>query len=48
MKTTLTPAPYETPNTEVFTLEIEGALLQDSYLEGVDHNGFTKGDDIWV
>ena len=45
MKKTLNLETYESPNTEVFTIETEGAILTDS-LKGVGHDGFTPGDDI--
>lgn len=45
MEKTLNLATYESPNTEVFTIETEGAILTDS-LNGVGHSGFTQGDDI--
>lgn len=38
-------ATYESPNTEVFTIETEGAILTDS-LNGVGHGGFSEGDGI--
>ena len=45
MEKTLNVATYESPNTEVFTIETEGAILNNS-LNGVGHDGFTPGDDI--
>lgn len=45
MEKTLNLETYESPNTEVFTIETEGAILTDS-LNGVGHNPYTNGDDI--
>lgn len=45
MEKTLNLETYESPNTEVFTIETEGAILADS-LNGVGHDGFTPGDGI--
>lgn len=46
MKKTLNLETYESPNTEVFTIETEGAILTGSGLDGVGHDGFTPGDGI--
>ena len=45
MKTIVLPAAYESPMTKVVIVEIEGVLCQ-STLNGVGHDGFTKGDDL--
>lgn len=45
MEKTLNLETYESPNTEVFTIETEGAILTDS-LNGVGHNPYTNGGDI--
>lgn len=42
MKKTLNLETYESPNTEVFTIETEGAILTDS-LNGAGHDPFTDG-----
>lgn len=46
MKKILDLATYESPNTEVIMIEVEGTILQDSTLEGVGHSPFEKGDDL--
>lgn len=45
MKKTLDIATYESPNTEVFTIETEGAILTDSQ-NGVGHDDFDYGGNI--
>ena len=45
MDKTLNLETYESPNTEVFTIETEGAILADS-LNGVGHGGYSNGGDI--
>ncbi|MBR2162435.1 MAG: hypothetical protein IJ954_00995 [Bacteroidales bacterium] len=45
MNKTIIPATYESPNTEVFTIETEGVILTDS-LNGVGHDDFDYGGNI--
>ena len=45
MKKTLNLETYESPNTDVFTIETEGAILADS-LNGVGHDDFDNGGNI--
>lgn len=46
MKTNTPSKTYESPQTKVIMIEVEGTILQDSILEGVGHNPFEKGDDL--
>ena len=46
MKKTLNLETYESPNTEVFTIETEGAILTGSGLDGIGHDDFDNGGDI--
>lgn len=46
MKTIDFAAAYESPNTEVYVLESESALLQASQTGTFSHNPFEDGGDV--